>query len=394
MESASSFYVFDKWLDASKHAFGSRNQLSTVPKEDKEEYYNIYSEIFNNIEYIKNNYDPNNNFEIKTVNYSKEFGARGHRPVDLWVSLYGTKTKLLAKMPQIYIIASHRGIEIGFAASIDEADYHDPDVKARNRQIIPILNSKLPSANALFTKDLDEKLRFQKNWHFNTKTRLKKSDIGFDQYSSAADLFDHLKGSQNSSGGGTICRIFSKTELTNLDLKEQIYLAFKNFSPLIIQSSPSSWEIDVVSAQDAVHKLADKFQFDPINQEDARNKIFAEIAQRQGQAKFRKELLKAYNGKCAVTGTAVPAVLQAAHITPYLGPKTNHVTNGILLRADLHNLYDLGLIKINPDTRTIEVSASLQGTDYIHLNGIKISETIHKKQQPSYFALRQQYLKE
>ena len=53
-----------------------------------------------------------------------------------------------------------------------------------------------------------------------------------------------------------------------------------------------------------------------------------------------------YEGKCAVTGCDVPDVLQAAHIFPYMGPETNHPSNG-LLRADIHTLFDLGLIELS-----------------------------------------------
>ncbi|WP_200883691.1 HNH endonuclease [Archangium violaceum] len=53
----------------------------------------------------------------------------------------------------------------------------------------------------------------------------------------------------------------------------------------------------------------------------------------------------AYGGRCALTDCEEPRVLEAAHIFPYHGPQTNHVTNGLLLRADLHVLFDLGLLR-------------------------------------------------
>ncbi|WP_336979879.1 HNH endonuclease signature motif containing protein [Altererythrobacter fulvus] len=57
----------------------------------------------------------------------------------------------------------------------------------------------------------------------------------------------------------------------------------------------------------------------------------------------------AYEGRCAISGCDVREVLEAAHIMPYLGEETNDVRNGLLLRADLHTLFDLGLLKIGPD---------------------------------------------
>lgn len=72
-----------------------------------------------------------------------------------------------------------------------------------------------------------------------------------------------------------------------------------------------------------------------------------ELAIRQGQQGFRRRLLAAYQSSCAVSGYDVPEVLQAAHIDPYDGPSTNATSNGLLLRADIHNLFDAGFISIN-----------------------------------------------
>jgi hypothetical protein len=78
--------------------------------------------------------------------------------------------------------------------------------------------------------------------------------------------------------------------------------------------------------------------FDPKGQDDARARVLREVVQRRGQQKFRKALIAAYGGRCAISGCPVTPLLEAAHITPYLGPDTNSITNGLLLRADLHTL--------------------------------------------------------
>ena len=99
-------------------------------------------------------------------------------------------------------------------------------------------------------------------------------------------------------------------------------------------------------------------EFDPKDLADGRKKQLAEIIRRQGQPSFRKKLLKAYNAVCAITGTSLPVVLEAAHITPYLGPATNATSNGILLRGDLHTLFDLGLVTVDKDSMEVKVSNS------------------------------------
>ena len=90
---------------------------------------------------------------------------------------------------------------------------------------------------------------------------------------------------------------------------------------------------------------------DPTSIEDGRKKIERMVTLRQGQPAFRKALLDAYERRCAVTGCPIDDVLEAAHISPYLGEHTNHVTNGLLLRADIHTLFDRGLIKVDGDYR-------------------------------------------
>ncbi|MEV1074661.1 HNH endonuclease [Micromonospora parva] len=80
---------------------------------------------------------------------------------------------------------------------------------------------------------------------------------------------------------------------------------------------------------------------------EGRRRRLAEVTARQGQADFRRRLMEAYGNRCAITGCDTEAALQAAHIDPYDGPATNQVNNGLLLRADLHNLLDRGLIWID-----------------------------------------------
>jgi putative restriction endonuclease len=110
--------------------------------------------------------------------------------------------------------------------------------------------------------------------------------------------------------------------------------------------------------------------FDPKGIEDARERVMRGIKVRRCQQSFRETLMAAYGGCCAITGCDVPDVLEAAHITPYLGPETNHVTNGLLLRTDVHTLLDCGLVGIDPVTRKVLVAPSLRTSgDYEHLHG-------------------------
>jgi putative restriction endonuclease len=93
---------------------------------------------------------------------------------------------------------------------------------------------------------------------------------------------------------------------------------------------------------------------------DDRKRQIAEVVRRQGQSKFRRMLIEAYDGKCVITGCDALEVLEAAHIVPYLGGHTNHPQNGLLLRADLHSLFDMGLLSIDPISLTVILSARLR----------------------------------
>lgn len=121
--------------------------------------------------------------------------------------------------------------------------------------------------------------------------------------------------------------------------------------------------------------------FDP--SEDARRRTLSAIVRREGQPAFRRSLLDAYNRRCAISGCAVEALLEAAHIVPYRGVQTNLVTNGLLLRADLHKLFDLHLLGIDPVSREVYLSDELQQSEYAKFNGVPLHTTINPSQAPS-----------
>ena len=127
--------------------------------------------------------------------------------------------------------------------------------------------------------------------------------------------------------------------------------------------------------------------FDPKNVEDARARIRAQIVRRQGQGPFRQAVLRAYGRRCAITGCDVEEALEAAHIFPYRGEKTNHVTNGVLLRADLHTLFDLGMITVDPETVKAVIAGSLRRTAYGEFHGKLLQLPVDEASRPSREAL-------
>jgi hypothetical protein len=88
---------------------------------------------------------------------------------------------------------------------------------------------------------------------------------------------------------------------------------------------------------------------------DRREIVDRQIRERRGQQQFRDALRKRYGDHCLVTGCDVLSVLEAAHISPYRGEDDNHPTNGLLLRADIHTLFDLDLLGIEPEELRVEL---------------------------------------
>lgn len=129
-------------------------------------------------------------------------------------------------------------------------------------------------------------------------------------------------------------------------------------------------------------------RFDPSDLNDAREKIARQITARRGQKKFRASLLKAYDTKCAVTGSTVESVLEAAHIIPYKGDNTNHIQNGILLRSDIHLLFDLGQLTIDAETKHVKVHRKLYGTYYEQYNNRLITLPVNTQDHPHFDALK------
>lgn len=82
---------------------------------------------------------------------------------------------------------------------------------------------------------------------------------------------------------------------------------------------------------------------------------------RRGQGKFRDALLARYGNSCAFTGPQPPGALQAAHLYLYSKDPKHDVRGGLLLRADLHSLFDDWLIAVDPDTWSIQVAPELGG---------------------------------
>ena len=150
-----------------------------------------------------------------------------------------------------------------------------------------------------------------------------------------------------------------KTQMNGI---RSLIVDFDDFQTKTIPELNRAWEI-----------LDVEKNFDPLSIEDGRQKTFRAICVRLGQRDFRQKLIRAYQGRCAMTETVIEDVLEAAHIVPYRVKSTNHVQNGLLLRSDVHLLFDLGFIGIDPETLRIQVSRKISTSPYVDLDGKIVS---------------------
>jgi putative restriction endonuclease len=111
------------------------------------------------------------------------------------------------------------------------------------------------------------------------------------------------------------------------------------------------------------------------------------VRPRLGQGLFSLAVREAYDGACAVTGEHSAPVLDAAHIRPYAEGGEHRVDNGLLLRRDLHRLFDFGYVTVTPDY-VFRVGERLRdefknGRSYYGLHGAVISIPSHDAWRPN-----------
>lgn len=162
-------------------------------------------------------------------------------------------------------------------------------------------------------------------------------------------------------------------------------------------TAPPDWKPNIVSGKtystdDVIglhlwQQVSDAMHFARIAPEVSRQSLELGVAERPvgrqylatarlGQGAFRVQVLDAYQRRCAATGAKALPTLQAAHIRPYADSGPNRTHNGILLRADLHALFDHGYLTVTPELK-IEVSPRIKqdfdnGREYYPLHGKRL----------------------
>lgn len=153
---------------------------------------------------------------------------------------------------------------------------------------------------------------------------------------------------------------------------------------------PSSWAKNIVRFKtyntrndeglalwDAVSDRLNRVNYPVIGEEQARYGEPHLIRPRLGQGAFRVLVTDIYQRRCAVTRERTLPALEAAHIRPYRDGGAHEASNGLLLRRDIHSLFDAGYVTVTPELH-FEVSHRIKeefenGRDYYALHGRPIN---------------------
>jgi hypothetical protein len=181
--------------------------------------------------------------------------------------------------------------------------------------------------------------------------------------------------------------IVNQTDVTNKPWFKKLLREQRNFSMGLRMTSERS----VITALEALRNDEpgdkggdnDTADFPRLDNRRLPKRVWRAIQERMGQPKFRSAVLNAYERKCAISGCDVEGAVEAAHITPFSGGRSDRLSNALLLRADLHTLFDLGLLSVNPRRWTVVVGVALRRTEYGNYHGKKIHLPGDKKYWPS-----------
>jgi WD40 repeat protein len=109
----------------------------------------------------------------------------------------------------------------------------------------------------------------------------------------------------------------------------------------------------------------------------------APLRERLGEQSLRTQMIAAYSGRCAISGVAVSEVLQVAPIAPQRASDVIDMMGALLLRADIHNLFESFLIAVDALSITVVVAPALQHTQYAELAGRRLIEPERPALRPS-----------
>lgn len=158
---------------------------------------------------------------------------------------------------------------------------------------------------------------------------------------------------------------YGKPFLEHVGASEYYYGIYTGISPENAQVSIHNLSRSISDFGTSVVEMVSSLEMP----QEATRRIRRDVAARQGQGKFRQAVMRRFQQRCCVTGCAVPEALEAAHIAVSAGKDDHRAENGLLLRSDIHTLFDCGVVRIHPKTLVVHVDTNIQEKAYRDLHG-------------------------
>ena len=173
------------------------NQLTTA---ERSVYARVYRSLVALGAAVQQELGAHGSYGLKvTSGFSTRSGVRGYLPRDLWFAVYNQRNSIAsAGNPQLFMIASQRGIEYGFAASIHPARFSDRAVRERVRRAAPRIFAALPDANSERAIRLQKKLA--NGWYFRRRARLRPNAQEFPSLDAWLSFLKSPPGAQWAAG--------------------------------------------------------------------------------------------------------------------------------------------------------------------------------------------------
>lgn len=126
-------------------------------------------------------------------------------------------------------------------------------------------------------------------------------------------------------------------------------------------------DASIFAGEASAEKAVEQVRHSPLPSIIERQRTITSVLARTGQSKFRSRIMKAYNGRCFLTGEVISEVLEAAHIVPVTNNGADLEDNGFCMRVDIHRLYDSGNLRIRPDGSLMLSDAVAASSNYKEL---------------------------
>lgn len=145
------------------------------------------------------------------------------------------------------------------------------------------------------------------------------------------------------------------------------------------------------AAEDAGPATLLQMPFQTQTADEAQSRLQRSITLRKGPHKLRQQLLQGYDDRCAISRCSVTQVLEVAYLMPSAQDLASDPSNALLLRSDLHLLFDLHLITVHPHAHVVEIAPWLHDSYYASLAGRSLHMPLNHDLCPSTEALTYHY---